>query len=150
MVGKVLPYCVIGFIDMLLTLGVMLWFFDIPMNGSLGFLLMSSIVFIFTSLAVGLFISTSCRSQVQAIQLSVGLLLPSLLLSGFVFPIEPMPIFIKLISYALPITYYLEIIRGVIIKGIVAPDLWHQVLILTIMSVILIGTSIARFNKRLA
>ncbi|MEB3206196.1 MAG: ABC transporter permease [Vampirovibrionales bacterium] len=150
MVGKVLPYCVIGFIDMLLTLGVMLWFFDIPMNGSLGFLLIASIVFIFTSLAVGLFISTSCRSQVQAIQLSVGLLLPSLLLSGFVFPIDPMPIFIKVISYALPITYYLEIIRGVIIKGIGASDLWFQVLILTAMSIILIGTSIARFNKRLA
>ncbi|MEB3244829.1 MAG: ABC transporter permease [Vampirovibrionales bacterium] len=150
MVGKVLPYCIIGFIDMLLTLGVMLWFFDIPVNGSLWFLLVSSIVFIFTSLGVGLFISTSCRSQVQAIQLSVGLLLPSLLLSGFVFPIEPMPLMIKVISYALPLTYYLDIIRGVMIKGLGATDLWGHTLILVGMSLLLMGFSIARFSKRLA
>lgn len=150
MIGKVIPYAVIGLLDMVLTLGVMVWFFNISITGSFWFLLVASVVFIVTSLAIGLLISTTCRSQVQAVQLTLGLLLPSLLISGFVFPLEPMPWFIKIFSYSLPLTYYLDIIRGVVIKGIGVPELWLHMLILTGISSILLAGSIFRFKKQIA
>lgn len=150
MVGKVIPYAVIGFIDMILTLLVMVWFFQIQVSGSFGFLCFASIVFIITSLAIGLLISTTCRSQVQAVQLTLALLLPSLLISGFVFPLEPMPWFIKIFSYSLPLTYYLEIIRGVVIKGIGLEQLWQQLVTLMGLSVGLLTICIMRFKKQIA
>lgn len=150
MIGKLIPYTVIGFADMILTLGVMVWFFDIPISGNFGFLCLASVIFILTSLAIGLLISTTCRTQVQAIQVTIAILLPSLLLTGFVFPIEPMPWFIKIISYALPLTYYLEIIRGVVIKGIGLFELWPQTLMLLFMTVLMVTLSIFRFKKQVA
>lgn len=150
MLGKVIPYAVIGFVDMLLTLGVMVLFFQIPISGSFWFLCIASIIFILTSLAVGLLISATCRSQVQAVQLTLGLIIPSLLLSGFVFPLEPMPMLVKWVSYTLPLTYYLEIIRGVVIKGIGMMELWRQLLWLSVISVVLISTAVVRFKKQVA
>lgn len=149
MLGKVLPYAFIGFLDMLLTLGVMIWFFNIAVTGSFFFLCFASILFILTSLGIGLLISILCHTQVQAIQLTVAIFLPSLLLTGFVFPLEPMPWFIKAISYSLPLTYYLEIIRGVVIKGVGATELWAQTAIILGMAVLMLTTSIFRFNKQL-
>lgn len=149
MLGKVLPYAFIGFTDMMLTLGVMVWFFNISITGSFFFLCFASILFILTSLGIGLLISILCRTQVQAIQLTVAIFLPSLLLTGFVFPLEPMPWFIKIISYSLPLTYYLEIIRGVVIKGVGGTELWFQTLVIGLMAAILLITSILRFNKQI-
>ena len=149
MLGKVLPYALIGFMDMLLTLVVMVWFFSIRITGSFWYLCVASIIFILTSLGMGLLISTLSRTQVQAIQLTVAIFLPSLLLTGFVFPLEPMPWFIKIISYSLPLTYYLEIIRGVVIKGIGAGELWLQTSVLTGMALLLLGASILRFKKQI-
>lgn len=149
MLGKVLPYAFIGFMDMMLTLGVMVWFFDISITGSFFFLCWASVIFILTSLGIGLLISILCKTQVQAIQLTMAIFLPSLLLTGFVFPLEPMPWFIKIISYSLPLTYYLDVIRGVVIKGVGAGDLWFQTAVLFVMSVLLLGTSILRFNKQI-
>ncbi|MDH4379627.1 MAG: ABC transporter permease [Vampirovibrionales bacterium] len=150
MVGKILPYAMIGFLDMVLTLLVMVWFFDIGISGNFLFLLATSSIFIITSLAIGLLISTTCRSQVQAVQVTLALLLPSLMISGFVFPIEPIPWFIKIISYSLPITYYLEIIRGVVIKGSGLGELWLPTLILSVLAGLLLTTSVLRFKKRVA
>lgn len=149
MLGKVLPYALIGFMDMMLTLGVMVWFFNISITGSFFFLCWASVIFILTSLGIGLLISILCKTQVQAIQLTMAIFLPSLLLTGFVFPLEPMPWFIKIISYSLPLTYYLDIIRGVVIKGIGGGDLWFQTVILFVMAVLMLGTSILRFNKQI-
>lgn len=149
MLGKVLPYAFIGLLDMLLTLGVMVWFFDISISGNFGFLVLASIIFILASLGMGLLISILCHTQVQAIQLTVAIFLPSLLLTGFVFPLEPMPWFIKLISYSLPLTYYLEVIRGVVIKGVGAAELWFQTGVILLMAVVMLGTSILRFNKQI-
>ena len=148
MVGKVLPYAGIGLIDMLLTLGVMVNFFDISISGSFWFLLGASTLFILTSLGVGLLFSTLCRTQIQSVQLVLALLLPSLLLSGFVFPLEPMPLFIKAISYCLPLTYYLDVIRGVVIKGIGFQDLWQPTLALSTIGLLSVGLSILRFKKQ--
>jgi len=150
MVGKVIPYAVIGLLDMILTLGVMVWFFQITITGSFWFLCFASVVFIITSLAIGLLISTTCQSQVQAVQLTLALLLPSLLISGFVFPLEPMPWFIKIFSYSLPLTYYLEIIRGVVIKGIGLSSLWPQLVTLFFLSLLLLTACILRFKKQVA
>lgn len=149
MMGKVLPYAFIGFLDMMLTLGVMVWFFDISISGSFFFLCWASVIFILTSLGIGLLISILCKTQVQAIQLTMAIFLPSLLLTGFVFPLEPMPWFIKIISYSLPLTYYLDIIRGVVIKGVGGSELWFQTTVLLVMAVLMLGTSILRFNKQI-
>jgi ABC-2 type transport system permease protein len=149
MLGKVLPYALIGLLDMLLTLGVMVWFFNISITGSFWFLCFASILFIMCSLGIGLLISILCQTQVQAIQLTVAIFLPSLLLTGFVFPLEPMPWFIKIISYSLPLTYYLEIIRGVVIKGIGGIELWFQTAVILVMAIAMLSTSILRFNKQI-
>lgn len=149
MLGKVLPYAFIGFLDMMLTLGVMVWFFNISISGSFFFLCFASMVFILTSLGIGLLISVLCKTQVQAIQLTMAIFLPSLLLTGFVFPLEPMPWFIKIISYSLPLTYYLDIIRGVVIKGIGGGELMLQTLVLLAMAIGMLGASIMRFNKQI-
>jgi ABC-2 type transport system permease protein len=150
MVGKVLPYAAIGFLDMILTLGVMVSFFHIDITGNFWFLCVASVIFILTSLGVGLIISTACQTQVQAIQLTMGLLLPSLLLTGFVFPLEPMPWPIKAISYCLPLTYYLEIIRGVVIKAVGFKELWQQTLTLGGLAFVFLLLSITRFKKQIA
>lgn len=150
MLGKVMPYAFIGFLDMLLTLGVMVWFFNISITGSFGFLCVASIIFILASLGIGLLISILCKTQVQAIQLTVAIFLPSLLLTGFVFPLEPMPWFIKIISYSLPLTYYLEIIRGVVIKGVGAAELWFQTLVVAAMAALMLAVSILKFRKQLS
>jgi ABC-type multidrug transport system permease subunit len=149
MLGKVLPYAMIGFIDMLLTLGVMIWFFHIPITGSFFFLCFASAIFILTSLGMGLLISILCSTQVQAIQLTVAIFLPSLLLTGFVFPLEPMPWLIKVISYLLPLTYYLEIIRGVVIKGVGPQELFFQTGVILFMAVAMLTASVLRFNKQI-
>jgi ABC-2 type transport system permease protein len=150
MIGKVIPYAVIGLADMLLTLAVMVWFFDINISGSFWLLLVNSVVFIVTSLTIGLLISTTCRSQVQAVQLTMGLLLPSMMISGFVFPLEPMPWVIKVFSYLLPITHYLEIIRGVVIKGSGLAELWTYTAILAVLAMVLLIASMVRFKKQVA
>jgi ABC-type multidrug transport system permease subunit len=150
MVGKVLPYALIGFLDMILTLGVMVSFFSIDITGSFWFLCVASIIFILTSLGVGLLISTACHTQVQAIQLTMGLLLPSLLLTGFVFPIESMPLPVKMVSYCLPLTYYLDIIRGVVIKAIGFKELWPQTMMLATLATGFLLFSIMRFKKQIA
>ncbi len=149
MLGKVLPYALIGFLDMILTLGVMVWFFNISITGNFGFLCFASMIFILCSLGIGLLISILCQTQVQAIQLTVAIFLPSLLLTGFVFPLEPMPWFIKIISYSLPLTYYLDVIRGVVIKGVGGAELWFQTGVLLVMAVGMLSTSILRFNKQI-
>lgn len=150
MLGKVIPYAVIGLLDMALTLAVMVWFFNIPIAGSFWFLCGASLIFMLASLGMGLLISTTCITQVQAIQLTLGLLLPSLLLTGFVFPLEPMPWFIKAVSYAMPLTYYLDIIRGVTIKGAGLLEFWPQTAVLLLIGLLLLMGSIFRFKKQIA
>ncbi|MFM7389860.1 MAG: ABC transporter permease [Vampirovibrionales bacterium] len=150
MLGKVLPYALIGLLDMVLTLSVMVGFFNISVTGGIGFLWVASLMFILNSLGLGLLLSTLSRTQTQSVQMTMGLLLPSLLLSGFVFPIEPMPWFIKLISYVLPLTYYLDIIRGVVIKSGGFVDLYTPFFLLMLSTCVLIGLSISRFRKQLS
>jgi ABC-2 type transport system permease protein len=144
--GKILPFLLIGYvqISVILILGRLL--FQIPMLGSLPLLYLLSFAFIIASLALGLLMSTLVRSQVQAMQLSFLFLLPNILLSGFMFPREAMPAPAQWIGAALPLTYFLRILRGVLLKNVGLDHLWREGLILVAFAVVLVALSVARFQ----
>ncbi|MGH7512844.1 MAG: ABC transporter permease [Gemmatimonadales bacterium] len=145
--GKILPFLLIGYgqITVILLLGRLL--FRVPMLGSLPLLYALSLAFIVASLALGLLMSTLVRSQVQAMQLSFLFLLPNILLSGFMFPRQAMPEVARWIGAALPLTYFLTILRGVLLKGTGWAELWPEALALVGFAVGLIVLSVARFHK---
>ncbi|MDQ3137463.1 MAG: ABC transporter permease [Gemmatimonadota bacterium] len=147
MLGKILPFLLIGYVQItvILVLGRML--FQVPILGSLPLLYLVSLPFIVASLALGLLLSTMVRSQVQAMQLSFMFLLPNILLSGFMFPRQAMPPLAQWIGAALPLTYFLTVLRGVLLKGIGLEHLWPQALALTGFAAALILLSVARFRK---
>ena len=147
MLGKILPFLLIGYVQItvILVLGRLL--FRVPIMGSLPLLYALSLSFIVASLALGLLMSTLVRSQVQAMQLSFLFLLPNILLSGFMFPRQAMPPVAQWIGAALPLTYFLTILRGVLLKGIGIEHLWPEALALVGFAVALIGLSVLRFHK---
>ena len=145
--GKILPFLLIGYvqISVILILGRLL--FQVPMLGSLALLYLLSFAFIIASLALGLLMSTLVRSQVQAMQLSFLFLLPNILLSGFMFPREAMPAPAQWIGAALPLTYFLKILRGVLLKNVGLDHLWREGLILVAFATVLVALSVVRFQK---
>jgi drug efflux transport system permease protein len=147
MLGKILPFLLIGYvqISVILILGRLL--FQVPILGSLPLLYLLSFAFIVASLALGLLMSTLVRSQVQAMQLSFLFLLPNILLSGFMFPREAMPAPAQWIGAALPLTYFLKILRGVLLKDVGLDHLWREGLILVGFATVLVALSVARFQK---
>ena len=147
MLGKILPFLLVGYVQMtvIFILGKLL--FDIPIRGSLPLLYVLTLAFIVAMLALGLFISTLARTQLQAMQLGFFLLLPNILLSGFMFPREAMPRVAQWIGDALPLTYYLRILRGVLLKGVGIEYLWRDSLVLVGFALLLIVFSVARFRK---
>jgi ABC-type multidrug transport system permease subunit len=150
MIGKLIPYIVIGFIDMILSIIVMIWFFNIPISGQFWVLIVTSTIFLICSLGIGILISTLASTQVQAIQITFSITVPTLLLTGFVFPLDPIPMYIKWISYCLPLTYYLDIIRGIVVRGAGMLELWPQTLMLLVFAFGLIFLSVLRFRKKIA
>ncbi len=147
MLGKVLPFVVVGYVQMacILILGRVL--FNIPIRGSVTLLFVISLGFIVANLGIGLLVSTMVKTQIQAIQLGIFFLMPNILLSGFMFPREAMPRVAQWISYALPLTYYLTVLRGILLKGIGIDHLWHETLILAAFATALIVVSVNRFSK---
>ncbi len=147
MIGKVLPFVVVGYVQMacILILGRVL--FNIPIRGSVTLLFVISLGFIVANLGIGLLVSTMVKTQIQAIQLGIFFLMPNILLSGFMFPREAMPRVAQWISYALPLTYYLTVLRGILLKGIGIDHLWHETLILAAFATALIVVSVNRFSK---
>ena len=147
MLGKILPFLLIGYVQItvILVLGRLL--FRVPLLGSLPLLYLLSFAFIVASLALGLLMSTMVRSQVQAMQLSFLFLLPNILLSGFMFPRQAMPPLARWIGAALPLTYFLTILRGVLLKGTGFAELWPEALALAGFAVGLVALSVARFHK---
>ncbi len=148
--GKLLPYAVIGFSETVVVLAVMVWVFGVPIHGSLALLLGLSLLFIICSLGLGLLISTLSATQFQAMQFALILTLPSVLLSGFVFPRSEMPAAIYLATFGIPVTYYVEILRGVVLRGADVFDLGPQVVGLAVCSAVILGVSMGRFRKQLA
>jgi len=147
MLGKLMPFVVVGYVQMacILILGRLL--FNIPLRGSITLLFVLSLAFIVANLGIGLLISTLVKTQIQAIQLSIFFLMPNILLSGFMFPREAMPAVAQWFSYALPLTYYLTILRGILLKGVGFNHLWHETLILALFATGLIVVSVKRFSK---
>jgi len=147
--GKLIPYIFIGFFDTLLVLGVGVYWFNVPVAGSVTLLLALSTVFLMTALGLGLLISTVAKTQLQAMQMTMLVILPSVLLSGFVFPREAMPLPINWLGYGIPLTYFITILRGIILKGVGIEYLWKQVLVLGMVGIAILSLATIRFNKRL-
>jgi len=147
--GKMVPYIIIGSVDFLIALFFGTWYFRVPINGSLPLLLALGFIFVITALAIGMLISTVAQNQLQAMQFSFVTILPAVLLSGFMFPREGMPLPIYLFGNLIPLTYFLEILRGIILKGVGMEYLWREVLGVTGIGVLLLGLAIKRFHKRL-
>jgi len=149
MVGKVLPFALVGYVQVTVILILGRFVFDVPVRGSLVLLYVITMPFIVASLALGLFVSTVVRTQVQAMQLSFVFILPTVLLSGFMFPREAMPVFAQWLGAVFPITYYLRVLRGILLKGVGAEALWHDTLALSLFAILLLAFSVRRFQKNI-
>ncbi|MCB9258185.1 MAG: ABC transporter permease [Ignavibacteriales bacterium] len=149
-IGKLVPFMLLGFVSVILVITMMRIIFDIPVRGSIIFLFMSSFFYILSTLGLGLFVSTISRTQQQAMMIAIfAILMPMVYLSGFAFPIENMPAILQYISYLIPLRYFITIIRGVVLKGIGFADLWQEALALFIMGATILILSSLRFRKRL-
>jgi ABC-2 type transport system permease protein len=133
MVGKMIPYGVLTFSELCVILLVMRTVFRVPVHGNVLLLLALSLPFLLTVLGIGLVISTRARTQAEAFQLSMGTILPSVFLSGYIFLIENMPPFFKGISRLIPATYYIQILRGIVLRGAGIRELWAEAMVLTVM-----------------
>jgi len=149
MVGKLLPYVAIGLIQTTIILIVGAWLFSVPVVGRLVDLYAAALVFIAATLGLGLFVSTLAQTQFQAFQLAFLTLLPSILLSGFMFPFEGMPEAAQWIAQLLPLTHFNVIIRGIMLRGAVLPEVWLQLLKLAGFLTFMMLVAVARFKKRL-
>jgi ABC transporter DrrB family efflux protein len=150
MLGKLVPYGLIGVFETCTVLTVMRVIFDVPINGSVWLLLGLSLVFLFTALAIGLLISTRAQNQMQAFQIAFLITLPSVLLSGFMFPRSSMPVVMQAVSYLIPATHFIEIIHGIVLRGADLGDLLPQVTTLVVMGLVLLVASALRFRKKIA
>ena len=149
LLGKLIPYAIVGFIETLIVLAVMVYIFGVPIHGDLGLLLGLSLLFLACSLGLGLLVSTLARTQLQAMQFAFIVMLPSVLLSGFVFPRDQMPLPIYLLSFGIPVTYFLEILRGIVLRGADVIDLLPWIGGLAGCAILILGLSLARFHKQL-
>ena len=149
LLGKLIPFTMIGFVILVIVMIIMTQWFGITVRGNVLFLLFAAFLFILSNLGIGLFISTVSKTQQQAMMASVfALMMPMIYLSGFAFPIENMPEFFQYITYAIPLRYFITIIRGVVLKGIGFSSLWLETLILFGMGVSILVLSANRFSKK--
>jgi len=149
MVGKIIPYVIIGFVDIVLALALSVFWFKVPIAGSITLLLLFSVIFLFGALGIGLLISTISKSQLQAMQLSMFMIMPNILLSGYMFPREAMPKFINAISTVLPLTYFIKVLRGIILKGNGFVELYKEFIILVIFGVLFLFLAAMKFKKKM-
>ena len=148
-VGKIIPYIAIGYVQMTLILLFGTQLFDVPFVGSIELLFLLASLFIAGNLALGLLFSTLARTQQQAMQMSFFFLLPNILLSGFMFPFDGMPHFAQVLSSGLPLTHFLRIIRGIVLKGASYADVASEVAWLATILGVLVALSALRFRKKL-
>ena len=149
--GKLLPYAFIGIIDVILVLIVSIYWFQVPMRGSLALLFAMCLIYLLTTLGLGLFVSTISKTQQQAMMTAIFFFLtPMMYLSGFVFPIENMPSWIQPLTYLIPLRYFLEIVRGIFLKGVGLEILWPQALSLLTWGLVILALATMRSSKRLA
>ena len=149
MIGKVLPYAVIGLIQTTLVLLLGIWLFQVPVRGSVLDVYLAAVLLIVANLTLGLLISTKAQSQFQSMQMTMFVFLPSILLSGFMFPFAGMPTVVQWIAEVLPLTHFLRLIRGVMLRGAGLFELWPDVLALLVFTAVMMTLAILRFRKRL-
>jgi ABC-2 type transport system permease protein len=148
--GKLLPYALIGIIDVVLVLIVSIYWFEVPMRGSITLLFAMCLIYLLSTLGLGLFVSTISRTQQQAMMTAIFFFLtPMMYLSGFVFPIENMPAWIQSLTYLIPLRYFLIIVRGIFQKGIGLEILWPQALALFAWGAVVLTLATLRSSKRL-
>lgn len=147
--GKLVPYIIIGYAGFLFALALCVFWFGVQVNGSLGLLLILGFLFVYCSLSIGMLISTFAKNQLQAMMVMVIVILPSILLSGFVFPRDAMPLPIRLTGYVIPLTYFLDIIRGIVLKGVGINYLYKDVIALSIFTIVILTAATLRFKKSL-
>ena len=147
MLGKIVPYAGIGFIDFLGVFAAMQVVFKVPIAGSVPLLLVLAACFLMAALGLGLLVSSIARTQLQAMLMTMGIMLPSILLSGFFFERDAMPYVMQLVGYAIPLTYFLEILRGIILRGAGMPELWPSVAAMVALGLLLVAVASVRFSR---
>jgi ABC-2 type transport system permease protein len=148
-VGKLMPYVILGFFNTIEVLAVGHWWFGMPIRGDIGLILVLSVVFLITGLGIGLFASTIANTQQEAMLTVWMTLLPSIFLSGFFFPLEAMPVFLQWLSYLMPLRYYLVIIRSLLLKGVGIEMIQTDVIAMTLFAIGIMTAAALRFRKRL-
>lgn len=147
--GKILPYVILAFVNVLEVLIVGHWWFGVPVRGNLGLILLLSALFVLSSLGIGLFASTIANTQQEAVLTVFFTMLPNVFLSGFFFPIDAMPKFLQILTYLIPLRYYLVIIRALLLKGVGVPALQNEIIALMVFATLIMGAAARRFRKRL-
>lgn len=149
MFGKIAPYVLVGFIQALLIIGIGVFLFGVPVMGNLALLAVLSTLFITVNLAIGYTFSTLAQNQLQAMQLSIMFFLPSILLSGFMFPFLGMPVWAQYVGEALPLTHYLRIVRAIMLKGSTLQNLQYDTVALLALMLLAMSIAVARFRRTL-
>ncbi len=149
MLGKITPYVGIGLFSFCLVLLVGTLWFGVPVKGSVSLLVSLSVLFLITTLILGIFISTIAKTQLQAMQIAFAFILPSVLLSGFMFPRESMPLVIQWLGGLVPLTYFLEILRGIFLKAVDLSALWKDAMGMGIFCLVILTVSMLRFRKKI-
>jgi len=149
MLGKTLPFAIVGLADLTLISTAALLIFHVPFRGSVLLLFFCSVLFLMTSLGAGLFLSTISQTQQQAMMGNFFFSMPAFMLSGFAFPIRNMPVVVQYLTYLNPLRYFMEIVRGLFLKGVGIAVLWPQMVCLAVYGVAVMGLSAARFHKKL-
>jgi len=149
MFGKIVPYVLVGFVQAFLIIGIGVFLFGVPVLGNLLLLALLSTLFITTNLSIGYTISTVVQNQLQAMQMSMMFFLPSILLSGFMFPFAGMPAWAQYLGECLPLTHYLRIVRAIMLKGATMPNLRFDALALAILMLVAMTVAVTRFRRTL-
>jgi ABC-2 type transport system permease protein len=149
MLGKIVPYIIVGFVQASLIIGIGVWLFGVPLLGSLSLLAALSTLFITVNLSVGYTFSTLAQNQLQAMQMSMMFFLPNILLSGFLFPFAGMPVWAQWVGESLPLTHYLRIVRAIMLKGATLADLHYDALALAGLMLIAMTIAVTRFRRTL-
>ncbi|HVO50333.1 MAG TPA: ABC transporter permease [Thermoanaerobaculia bacterium] len=148
--GKIAPFVLIGVFQLTLIIVLMLYLFQVPIAGSIVELYLVGFMFIAAVLGLGMLLSTLAATQMQAMQMSFFFILPFIFLSGYVFPIDGMPAIFRYLSYVIPAKYFIEVVRGIVLRGAGMRELWEPVAWLTFYTVVIIGLAVARFRKTAA
>jgi ABC-2 type transport system permease protein len=148
-IGKIVPYVILGFFDTMEVLLIGHYWFKVPIRGNLGLIIATSGLLLLSSLGIGLFASTIANTQQEAFLTVMFTMLPGIFLSGFFFPLDAMPKFLQAISYAIPLRYFLVIIRSLLVKGVGAAAIQTEIIALALFGMLIMGAASARFHKRL-